>query len=574
LNENQHTSKQQQTSAATVNKSGANGNTMPAVPVIQQKESEATASDLSFAGSGFQTNTLQQYSVPALQRKTNTTGMPDHLKAGVENLSGMDLSDVKVHYNSSQPAQLNALAYAQGNEIHIGTGQEQHLAHEAWHVVQQRQGRVQATKQMKQGVAVNDDAGLEHEADVMGAMALQQSATGMVMQQVAQYRYHNLACGCNTCGPTQLKEVSQLLSAYNAAAGNTVFQLKTKISIMDNTGATVEGQSSNPGYTESMLAKWPVLSDNFSAHVHEQEVDTVDENGKPNGKMIRGNYSCAEPHAYASILNRYDNKDQVTVTRAWLDTLRFPALAEDDKGNKLKPCPVCAQWVTSAAPLALLDNVKSVNPIKNRAMIAEEKRVADEAERQVQEQAKYEENLEAFKGASDISFDGSGNLKGRLQTKLSYYESLKKNVGKNKPITAGAVKPSHAKAWEGIIHAHSAPDFVTDAIRLDKTMLDNLKVEKADRGASGVEDPKAIAAMEEYYTLCDKQIKALEEDPGPKLIIDLVKSLLDTDQLDGDIENISRHIALKALPRKYDQASVYVEINEDGTVEINDVDGE
>ena len=117
---------------------------------------------------------LQKKSTPIapLQRKENKTGMPDNLKSGVENLSGMDLSDVKVHYNSSQPAQLNALAYAQGNDIHLGSGQERHLPHEAWHVVQQRQGRVQANKQMKAGVAINDDAGLEHEADVMGARAL------------------------------------------------------------------------------------------------------------------------------------------------------------------------------------------------------------------------------------------------------------------------------------------------------------------------------------------------------------------------------------------------------------------
>jgi hypothetical protein len=46
------------------------------------------------------------------------------------------------------------------------------LPHEAWHVVQQAQGRVKPTMQMKDGVPVNDDKGLEHEADVMGAKAL------------------------------------------------------------------------------------------------------------------------------------------------------------------------------------------------------------------------------------------------------------------------------------------------------------------------------------------------------------------------------------------------------------------
>lgn len=101
----------------------------------------------------------------------NHTGMPDQLKAGVESLSGMDMSAVRVHRNSDKPAQLNALAYAQGNDIHLGPGQETHLAHEAWHVVQQREGRVQATTQL-QGVGINDDHALESEADTMGAKAL------------------------------------------------------------------------------------------------------------------------------------------------------------------------------------------------------------------------------------------------------------------------------------------------------------------------------------------------------------------------------------------------------------------
>ena len=99
-------------------------------------------------------------------------GLPSQLKAGIESLSGMDMGHVKVHYNSSQPAQLNAHAYAQGSDIHVASGQEQHLPHEAWHVVQQAQGRVQPTAQMKAGVAINDDKGLEHEADVMGAKAM------------------------------------------------------------------------------------------------------------------------------------------------------------------------------------------------------------------------------------------------------------------------------------------------------------------------------------------------------------------------------------------------------------------
>jgi hypothetical protein len=105
-----------------------------------------------------------------VQKKENQTGLPDSLKAGVENLSGLSMDDVKVHYNSSAPEQVQALAYTQGSEIHVGPGQEKHLAHEAWHVAQQKQGRVQPTMQAR-GVSINDDQGLEREADVMGQNA-------------------------------------------------------------------------------------------------------------------------------------------------------------------------------------------------------------------------------------------------------------------------------------------------------------------------------------------------------------------------------------------------------------------
>ncbi len=157
---------------ATENHQSFSGNnatrTMPSVPVFQKAE----------AGEALQMerSVVQKVEVEnePFQTKPNTTGIPDNLKSGVENLSGFSMDDVKVHYNSSKPAQLQALAYAQGTDIHIAPGQEQHLPHEAWHVVQQKQGRVQPTMQMKEGVAVNDDKGLESEADVMGGKAMHQ----------------------------------------------------------------------------------------------------------------------------------------------------------------------------------------------------------------------------------------------------------------------------------------------------------------------------------------------------------------------------------------------------------------
>lgn len=103
-------------------------------------------------------------------QKKNETGMPDNLKAGIEDLSGFAMDDVRVHYNSDKPATVQALAYTQGTDIHVAPGQERHLPHEAWHVAQQMAGRVEPTTEVG-GLPVNDNPALEHEADVMGAKA-------------------------------------------------------------------------------------------------------------------------------------------------------------------------------------------------------------------------------------------------------------------------------------------------------------------------------------------------------------------------------------------------------------------
>lgn len=120
---------------------------------------------------------------PEIIQKKNNTGLPDKLKSGIENLSGFAMDDVKVHYNSSKPAQLQAHAFAQGSNIHLAPGQEKHLPHEAWHVVQQKQGRVNPTLQLKAGMAVNDDISLEKEADIMGEKALQMQSNPCLTQE-------------------------------------------------------------------------------------------------------------------------------------------------------------------------------------------------------------------------------------------------------------------------------------------------------------------------------------------------------------------------------------------------------
>ena len=57
--------------------------------------------------------------------------------------------------------------HAQGGQIFLGAGQEMHLGHELGHVVQQKQGREQATEAVR-GQALNDDRSLEQEAERFG----------------------------------------------------------------------------------------------------------------------------------------------------------------------------------------------------------------------------------------------------------------------------------------------------------------------------------------------------------------------------------------------------------------------
>ena len=95
--------------------------------------------------------------------------LPVNLKNGIEALSGISMDGVAVHLNSDKHAQLNALSYANGTNVHLAANEEAHLLHEAWHVVQQKQGRVKPTTQLNSDITVNDDPGLEKEADEMGS---------------------------------------------------------------------------------------------------------------------------------------------------------------------------------------------------------------------------------------------------------------------------------------------------------------------------------------------------------------------------------------------------------------------
>lgn len=110
-----------------------------------------------------------------VQRKSD--GMPEQVQMKMESAFGASFSDVSIH-EGSKASDVGALAYTQGSDIHFAPGKYQPntksgqelLGHELAHVIQQREGRVQANGEVN-GVPLNDNAALEREADQLGAKA-------------------------------------------------------------------------------------------------------------------------------------------------------------------------------------------------------------------------------------------------------------------------------------------------------------------------------------------------------------------------------------------------------------------
>jgi hypothetical protein len=142
--------------------------------------------------------------------------MPDEVRGKMETALGADFSSVRIHEGPDAES-VGALAYTQGTDIHFAPGQYQPgsqrgqelLGHELTHVVQQSQGRVQATRQAK-GVDINDDASLEREADEMGAKAARgERSRGEPAAPTAQLR---------AAPAVQMQQKADVYSAADAAA--------------------------------------------------------------------------------------------------------------------------------------------------------------------------------------------------------------------------------------------------------------------------------------------------------------------------------------------------------------------
>jgi hypothetical protein len=104
--------------------------------------------------------------------------LPPQVLTEMNALFSKNFGSVRI-FEGPEAAALGALAITQGTNIHFAPGQydpfsakgRKILGHELRHVVQQWDGGVKATKQAKGGVAINDDAGHEQDADMWGELA-------------------------------------------------------------------------------------------------------------------------------------------------------------------------------------------------------------------------------------------------------------------------------------------------------------------------------------------------------------------------------------------------------------------
>lgn len=279
-------------------------------------------------------NTDTQTSV--IKENQNQTGLPDQLKNGIENLSGYSMDDVRVHYNSSKPAQLQSLAYARGTEIYIAPGQEKHLGHEAWHVVQQKQGRVSPTVQMK-GIQINQNKLLEREADVMGARAVQRKFPNHIIN---------------------LKKAS-ISPCVQKVAGDLYCTAK----ICYNEGSPESAEAK--GYNDSN-DKQEVI--NVFNHYGFPKLAALQVGDNKMNKKTNPPGQCAEPHAIANALKkgrRPSSKiDAILLTPAYYTDLCKRRIEAEAKGEEIpdydkdianmnrgntdwtrSPCKTCQEWV-------------------------------------------------------------------------------------------------------------------------------------------------------------------------------------------------------------------------------------
>ena len=310
---------------------------IPKQPPAQKKDAPSASSvfDSSSQSESLQrkadmaNNATQRAEAP----RPNNTGMPDNLKAGIESLSGFSMDDVRVHYNSSKPATVQALAYTQGTDIHVAPGQEKCLPHEAWHVAQQMAGRVSPTTNVN-GMPVNDNAALEHEANVMGAKAVQCKKNNEVIRNCDNLTAYvsqmmpggdvDLVCAADVIYYDSKKKLKKVKGSGCNDASTASDVLKTfekyglkKLSAGNYKKTNPPGQCAEPHAVENALKKIPIL-----------ESENVDVS------------SFKEIYVSDAVVRKYNSE-----TKGKKDPYGSGEVKDNSGVLSYIPCDTCKEWI-------------------------------------------------------------------------------------------------------------------------------------------------------------------------------------------------------------------------------------
>ena len=285
-----------------------------------------------------------------LQRKEDSNGLPEGLKDGVERLSGQSMSDVIVHRNSDKPAQLQAHAFAHGTNIHLAPGQEQHLPHEAWHVAQQKQGRVEPTTQLKAATLINDDKGLEEEADVMGAKAMQigsqkeaplqaksWKSSSTSLNPTIQRKKLNLGDGKiqgfgtaikNLFGKTTFTKLTDEVNKFNALPEDQQGEQGKIVKALGQKWLDSHSNSEDPNDVEKKKAILQIMEDLKGESLQEAVDKNIFKNAEQAKDLEVTDFSIEKSKEKEKEKGFIDESGKISDKKGWLSTTSFMSDAE------------------------------------------------------------------------------------------------------------------------------------------------------------------------------------------------------------------------------------------------------
>ena len=419
-------------------------------------------------------------------QKKNNTGIPDKLKAVIEHFSGFSLDEVKVHYNSEKPAEMGAHAYTEGFDVYIGPGQEKHLAHELWHVVQKMKGEVSETTKVN-GKGVNDQQSLEQEAETKGTMASKITSVPENNQELVEkplasnvvQRYVEEKVGSDDYRVTEDLSVAVKVGYPNhilyakagkADAANKKLQAVKSGIELEEQKKTMEFKSG--GKKETLTQ---ILPKNIQNKTEGDNMEIWADCGKSAGVVVGGTKRKAE----------YEDPSTGNTTTTKKGS---PGSMKAEIMNKLYE-----DWLTKPDTEVSAEEKKAI-----KAAVAAAKPYYDEAQKHLKEAAKYKKTDKSK--YKDFVKKYRASLKKYAETTMTFYNSLPEDrrnkidaqlkinksadpeVGQGYTMSTGGEKYAGGKStwnfhWAGVI---MEGDDKKDNITLENYSVGNPSVENED----------------------------------------------------------------------------------------------